>query len=275
MIQQNTKKKNIRRGAAAVAALAVAGGAMVMSVAPANAASTGTWDALAKCESGGNWSINTGNGYKGGLQFSASTWKAFGGKGSANNASKSEQIRVAEKVKAGQGWGAWPACSAKLGLSGGKGSVAKTYKTVAKKPVATKTYKSVPAKTAPVKTKTYKSVPAKTAPAKTYKKVYTNSSNAVQSKSTSSYKTKSVPAKSYVSTGKRVAAPVAKAPTAYVNVNVKDSGKNYTVKAGDTLFTIAQSQGINNWQDIFSLNQDIVPNADLIFVGQTLDLPTK
>lgn len=262
MIQQNTKKKNIRRGAAAVAALAVAGGAMVMSVAPANAASTGTWDALAKCESGGNWSINTGNGYKGGLQFSSSTWKAYGGKGSANNASKSEQIRVAEKVKAGQGWGAWPACSAKLGLSGGKGSVAKTYKTVPKKQVAAKTYKSAPAKTAPVK-------------AKSYKKAYTNSSSSLQSKSTSSYKTKSVPSKSYVSTGKRVAAPVAKAPTAYVNVNVKDSGKNYTVKAGDTLFKIAQSQGINNWQDIFALNQNSVPNADLIFVGQTLDLPTK
>ena len=133
MIQQNTKKKNIRRGAATVAALALAGGAMAMSVAPASAASGHTWDALAQCESGGNWSINTGNGFKGGLQFTSSTWKAYGGTGSAHNASKAEQIRVAEKVKAGQGWGAWPACSAKLGLSGGKGSVAKSYASPAKK----------------------------------------------------------------------------------------------------------------------------------------------
>jgi LysM repeat protein len=74
------------------------------------------WDRLAQCESGGNWGINTGNGYSGGLQFSPGTWAANGGTGSASNASRSEQIRVAERVRASQGWGAWPACSAKLGL---------------------------------------------------------------------------------------------------------------------------------------------------------------
>lgn len=243
MIQLNTKSKNIRRGAATAAAIALAGGAMAMSVAPASAASTSTWDALAQCESGGNWSINTGNGYKGGLQFSNSTWQAFGGSGSANNASKSEQIRVAEKVKAGQGWGAWPACSAKLGLSGGKGSVAKSYEAAPKKESVQKTSNKS------TTTKTYKSAPAK------------------------AHKTKSVPAKSYASSGKRAAAPVAKAPV--VNVNVKDSGKDYTVKAGDTLFKIAQAQGLDSWQGLFSLNQDVVPSADLIFVGQSLDLPTK
>jgi LysM repeat protein len=74
------------------------------------------WDRLAQCESGGNWSINTGNGYSGGLQFAAGTWRAHGGTGSAHNASRAEQIRVAERVRASQGWGAWPACSARLGL---------------------------------------------------------------------------------------------------------------------------------------------------------------
>src|SRR5699024_4534492 len=103
MIQQKTKKI-IRRGGATIAAFAVAGGAMVATTAPASAAST--WDKLAQCESGGNWNINTGNGYSGGLQFSPSTWKAYGGKGSAHNASKAEQIRVATKVQQGQGWGA-------------------------------------------------------------------------------------------------------------------------------------------------------------------------
>jgi LysM repeat protein len=76
----------------------------------------GVWDRLARCESGGNWGINTGNGYSGGLQFAAGTWRANGGSGSAHNASRAEQIRVAERVKASQGWGAWPACSSKLGL---------------------------------------------------------------------------------------------------------------------------------------------------------------
>jgi LysM repeat protein len=76
----------------------------------------GVWDRLAQCESGGNWGINTGNGYSGGLQFAPGTWAAHGGTGSAHNASRAEQIRVAERVRASQGWGAWPACSAKLGL---------------------------------------------------------------------------------------------------------------------------------------------------------------
>jgi LysM repeat protein len=74
------------------------------------------WDRLAQCESGGNWGINTGNGYSGGLQFAPGTWAAHGGKGSAHNASRAEQIRVAERVRASQGWGAWPACSSRLGL---------------------------------------------------------------------------------------------------------------------------------------------------------------
>jgi uncharacterized protein YabE (DUF348 family) len=74
------------------------------------------WDKLAQCESGGNWSINTGNGFYGGLQFTLSTWRANGGSGMPNKASREEQIRVAKKVQASQGWGAWPACSSKLGL---------------------------------------------------------------------------------------------------------------------------------------------------------------
>lgn len=73
------------------------------------------WDALAQCESGGNWSTNTGNGFSGGLQFTPSTWKAYGGSGSPQGASREEQIQVAEKVKAGQGMNAWPTCSKKTG----------------------------------------------------------------------------------------------------------------------------------------------------------------
>lgn len=74
------------------------------------------WDRLAQCESGGNWSINTGNGYYGGLQFSAGSWRGVGGSGTANQASREEQIARAQQLQAKQGWGAWPACSRKLGL---------------------------------------------------------------------------------------------------------------------------------------------------------------
>lgn len=85
-------------------------------VAQSAPSSGSVWDQLARCESGGNWSINTGNGYYGGLQFSASSWRGVGGSGTANQASREEQIARAEMLKARQGWGAWPACAKKLGL---------------------------------------------------------------------------------------------------------------------------------------------------------------
>ena len=75
-----------------------------------------TWDKVAQCESGGNWATSTGNGFHGGLQFTASTWRSFGGSGMPHQASRTEQIAVAERVLDAQGWKAWPACSRKLGL---------------------------------------------------------------------------------------------------------------------------------------------------------------
>ena len=88
-------------------------------VATAPAAATGSiWDRIAACESSGNWSINTGNGYYGGLQFTQSTWNAYGGQSyaaRADLASREAQIAVAQKVQASQGWGAWPVCSYKAG----------------------------------------------------------------------------------------------------------------------------------------------------------------
>ena len=78
-----------------------------------------TWDSIAQCEATGNWAINTGNGFYGGLQFTQSTWEAFGGgqyAARADLASREQQIAIGEKVRAGQGWGAWPSCTSKLGL---------------------------------------------------------------------------------------------------------------------------------------------------------------
>ena len=82
----------------------------------AHAASTAAWDQVAACESGGNWNINTGNGYYGGVQFSASTWRAMGGSGLPHQHSRETQIAVAKKLQARAGWGQWPGCSSKLGL---------------------------------------------------------------------------------------------------------------------------------------------------------------
>jgi resuscitation-promoting factor RpfB len=82
--------------------------------------SGGTWDALARCEAGGNWAINTGNGYFGGVQFDQSTWERNGGlryAARADLATREEQIAIAEVTRARQGWGAWPTCSGRLGMS--------------------------------------------------------------------------------------------------------------------------------------------------------------
>lgn len=104
------------------AALAGTAGAVVTLLstgAPAQAASLTTWDKVAKCESGGNWATNTGNGYYGGLQFSSSTWAAYGGRSfavRADLASKGAQITVAERVLTAQGPGAWPVCGPRAGL---------------------------------------------------------------------------------------------------------------------------------------------------------------
>jgi LysM repeat protein len=97
---------------------AVATGAPLALAGTAGAAPVSAWDRLAQCESGGNWSINTGNGYYGGIQFDARTWHAHGGAGLPHQASKAQQIAVAERTLAAQGWGAWPVCSRKMGLRG-------------------------------------------------------------------------------------------------------------------------------------------------------------
>ncbi|GAB7029341.1 transglycosylase family protein [Streptomyces sp. NPDC021749] len=108
------------RGLTAAAVLLAAGALNVAAEQPADAVSGGTWDRLAGCESGGNWRIDTGNGFSGGLQLAHRTWRSFGGQayGSrAARATRAQQIQVAERVLARQGWGAWPACSARLGIN--------------------------------------------------------------------------------------------------------------------------------------------------------------
>ena len=113
-----TTKTRIRAAlvTAAVAAVPVAGLATATS---ATAATPSAWTTVAQCEASGNWAANTGNGFFGGLQFTPSTWAAFGGTAyaaSADQATPAQQITVGEKVLAEQGPGAWPVCGAKSGL---------------------------------------------------------------------------------------------------------------------------------------------------------------
>ncbi|MGN7150025.1 transglycosylase family protein [Arthrobacter sp. SAFR-179] len=149
---KNTKFRTAARRGVTLAAVSAAG--LALSATAANAATpTSTWDALAQCESGGNWSINTGNGFSGGLQFTPSTWAAYGGTGSPENASREQQIAVAERVQASQGWGAWPSCASQLGLSGGGGA-----------PVQSAPVQAAPVQAPPTQSVQVQSAPVQSAP---------------------------------------------------------------------------------------------------------------
>jgi resuscitation-promoting factor RpfA len=124
---------------------AVAAGTPVALAGTASAAPDSAWDKLAQCESGGNWSINTGNGYYGGIQFNPTTWRAYGGTGMPHQASKAQQIAVAERTLAAQGWNAWPACSRKMGLRGHAAEPGRTA------PAARPAAPAKPAATAPAR----------------------------------------------------------------------------------------------------------------------------
>jgi resuscitation-promoting factor RpfA len=116
----------VRAAARAGAVVAATTGPLALLAGAAHAApdpaaqNPRTWDRIAQCETTGNWDADTGNGYQGGLQFDQTTWKRHGGTKyapSADRASKQEQIAVAKKVQASQGWDAWPSCSQKAGVA--------------------------------------------------------------------------------------------------------------------------------------------------------------
>ncbi|MFF4967593.1 transglycosylase family protein [Streptomyces sp. NPDC001037] len=236
-----SSKGKHRRPSKATRAIALAGvtgaavAAPLMAAGNASAATTSEWDAVAQCESGGNWSINTGNGYYGGLQFSASTWAAYGGTqyaAQANQASKGQQIAVAEKVLASQGKGAWPVCG--KGLSGtpynGSASSGSTQ---------------------------------------------SGSSQGTSSGGTSSggTATRSTDQQAASRSSERPAASAKKTVTTPTGKKVKKGDGEYKVVKGDTLGTIADKHHVQGgWQKLFDLNKDIVDDADLIYPGQQLHL---
>ncbi|MGC0376836.1 transglycosylase family protein [Streptomyces sp. SAI-229] len=234
-----------RRPSKATRAIAVAGvtsaavAAPLMAAGSASAATASEWDTVAQCESGGNWSINTGNGYYGGLQFSASTWAAYGGTqyaSTADRASKAQQIEIAEKVLAGQGKGAWPVCGTGLSnaayggsSSNGSGSSQSTGSTETRE---TGQKASRSAERPAAEPKAEPKAEQKTEP-KAEKKTVTTP------------------------TGEKVE---------------KGDGE-YKVVKGDTLSSIAAEHHVEGgWAELFELNDDIVDDADLIYPGQQLHL---
>ncbi|WP_311449902.1 transglycosylase family protein [Rothia mucilaginosa] len=245
------KNTSIRRTAAA---LAIGGAvAATMSMPAANAVDGATWDALAQCESGGNWSINTGNGFYGGLQFTQQSWNGVGMSGSPATATRAQQIEAGERLLAIQGWGAWPACSAKLGLYGKTGA-APTYTepttTVAAQSQTQQTYTAPAAQAAPA------APAAQAAPAAVEAPAAAPAAPAVEAPA--------APA----------AAPAAEAPAAAPVAAPKAAAGTYTVVPGDSLSLIAAKLGVaGGYQAIAAANTDIIYNVDLIFPGQVLTIP--
>ncbi len=220
-----------------IAGVGIAGVATIAGgLAMAAPASASTWDGVASCESGGNWAINTGNGFYGGLQFTTSTWLAYGGgqyAPRADLASKSAQIAVAQRTLKGQGPGAWPVCSRKAGLTSSNGGAASasagTSRSTTRSSISTKkTY------TAPNKVTTQKTYSAPQTTQKTYSAPQTTQ-------------------KSYASTG---------------------HGAKITIRSGNTLSKLAASYNVKGgWEAIYAANRSIISNPNLIFVGQVIQLP--
>lgn len=248
------KNTSIRRTAAALAIGGVA--AATMSMPAANAVDGATWDALAQCESGGNWSINTGNGFYGGLQFTQQSWNGVGMSGSPANATRAQQIEAGERLLAIQGWGAWPACSAKLGLYGKTGA-APTYTeptTVAAQSQAQQTYTAPAAQAAPAAPAAQAAPAAVEAPA---------AAPAAQAAPAAVEAPAAAPA-----------APAVEAPAAAPVAAPKAAAGTYTVVPGDSLSLIASKLGVaGGYQAIAAANTDIIYNVDLIFPGQVLNIP--
>ncbi len=257
------KNTSIRRTAAA---LAIGGAvAATMSMPAANAVDGATWDALAQCESGGNWSINTGNGFYGGLQFTQQSWNGVGMSGSPATASRAQQIEAGERLLAIQGWGAWPACSAKLGLYGKTGA-APTYTepttTVAAQSQTQQTYTAPAAQAAPA------APVAQAAPAAVEAPAAAPAAPAAQAAPAAVEAPAAAPA------APAVEAPAAAAPAAAPVAAPKAAAGTYTVVPGDSLSLIAAKLGVaGGYQAIAAANTDIIYNVDLIFPGQVLTIP--
>ena len=221
----------------------IAGAAALGFAGSASAAPDSTWDSVAGCESGNNWSINTGNGYYGGLQFSQSTWEAYGGgqyASRADQATREEQIAVAEQTLAGQGWGAW-ACA---GAGGGEGSTSRSVQSSNDSEEAAPQAESSSSSSWDDSSDSSSS----------------DESNSWDDRADRSWHHDSEEATTWSEESTPVSAGSA-------------ADGSYTVVSGDTLSGIAAANGVTGgWEALFSANSDVISSADLIYPGQVLRL---
>ncbi|MQY37771.1 hypothetical protein SRB17_57760 [Streptomyces sp. RB17] len=229
------KHRRPSKAVRAVTLVGVTGAAVaapLMAAGNASAATASQWDAVAQCESGGNWSINTGNGFYGGLQFTNSTWAAYGGTAyaaRADLATKAQQIAVAEKVLGGQGKGAWPVCGTGLSSTPYNGSAPTTTKSTTTKSTTTK-----------------------------------STSTGAAARSTDQHATRST-TRTAPKASKTVTTPAGKTVK-------KGDGEYKVVKGDTLSAIAEKHHVAGGWQKLFQLNKDIVQDADLIYPGQQLHL---
>ena len=237
-----------RATASVVAGMTLAGAAAVGFSAPAQAATEETWDRLASCESTNRWDINTGNGFYGGLQFTLSSWAAVGGEGYPHHASKAEQIMRAEKLQDLQGWGAWPLCSKKLGLTQADADATDAA------PVAVERTASVQRQAAAER------AAAEQAAAEQWAAEQAAAEQAAADRAE---------AQRAAAAEKAAAKKAAAAEQAVVA-----EAETIVVKAGDSLWKLAAEHEVEGgWTALYEANKDTVSDAAMIYVGQELVLP--
>ncbi|MGF1428349.1 transglycosylase family protein [Kitasatospora sp. LaBMicrA B282] len=279
LLKGNGRHRRRTQAEKAVAAAGVVGAGLavpLLTATGAHAAPVSVWDKVANCESTNDWSINTGNGFYGGLQFTSSTWAAYGGTQyapQADQASKAQQISVAERVLADQGPGAWPVCSVAAGLSRGGAPAAVDAAAPAApqaKPAAPQ-QRSAPKPQAKPSAAAPQSAPAAQSAAPSFPgkagwdangKVFWYQHNGGW------YWT------SHQSVYDQYAAPQAPAQTQAPAPAAAPAGHDYTVQAGDTLSSIAQAQHLSGgWHALYQDNQQTVgQDPNLILPGQVLHL---
>ncbi|MGW1719196.1 transglycosylase family protein [Streptomyces sp. NPDC002156] len=273
MLSGNGRHRRPRQAPALLVAAGVTGSALaipLLAASGASAASGTTWDRVAECESGGAWSANTGNGFYGGLQLTQADWEAYGGLAyapSADQASRSQQIAVAESVLADQGAGAWEACALLSGL--GKDTSAADVDTgVAGEEGDASSSSSTPKSTSTSASPTPSASPSvESAESSPSVKATTDSAESTPSSSAPSSSSKETPQETdNSSTG------------ATKDEEQDNSGQSaegsYAVRPGDTLCGIADSLGVEGgWSELYAENQDLLgADPNHILPGQTLEV---
>ena len=244
----------------------------MLTASPASADQAGPWDRLASCESGGNWGINTGNGYYGGLQFADGTWDGYGGERFASRAdlaSKSEQIIVAARLLENSGWGPWPSCSSRMGLGGEERRTALAIAADYRQPQRSSGSTEVDERKAEERQAEERKAEERKAEERA-----ADAARAAEQKQQAE--------KQQAEKQQTEETAEDRAPDARLSTERASRGKHrkpaasevYVVRRGDTLSAIARAKEVpGGWENLYAINRSTVgSNPGLIFPGQRLTL---